>query len=452
MIFGKYNIQKVCCFDVLPFCDVQGRRRSKIGKEGHRKRARITSIRECATFLQVLRARVYAMDGFGLIVQRLELSKALSLTISLAHEVAVSLGNLVRITHTAPARQLLDESFVNYGSTRPNPGSSCECYRYLDGRILALDCMLKFPPSTARWILPSFNKSATKSSHGSCAVSVSKFAMGIWYHQARSFFVCDVLLLLLQPAWWNVCYWVGGKLERNLAQSARAPRLLPARVQIKCSRTKEHRLSVLNCEKNYDEIHQNESKKPINLRLYWHAETKEEILSSSVTPEGVEVPATRRLRHYRSGLRALRRGRRPRQRGSVAQPEQHDLSASRAASRRGAGEIHIGQGFKSKYYRLGDSRCDRYFTIVSYVKAEPLSRAEVVRDVRRYSRTICPVKKCRLHANSLKEEIVLTRFRAREYQTAVRDLLGTFCNVNRLVDYVNYPLEPAEYWWQLVRK
>ncbi|CAB0042989.1 unnamed protein product [Trichogramma brassicae] len=32
--------------------------------------------------------------------------------------------------------------------------------------------------------------------------------------------------------------------------------------------------------------------------------------------------------------------RRPRQRGSVAQPEQHDLSASRAASRRGAGEIH----------------------------------------------------------------------------------------------------------------
>ncbi|CAB0043882.1 unnamed protein product [Trichogramma brassicae] len=49
--------------------------------------------------------------------------------------------------------------------------------------------------------------------------------------------------------------------------------------------------------------------------------------------------STRRLRHYRSGLRALRRGRRPRQRGSVAQPEQHDLSASRAASRRGAGEI-----------------------------------------------------------------------------------------------------------------
>ncbi|CAB0027970.1 unnamed protein product, partial [Trichogramma brassicae] len=49
---------------------------------------------------------------------------------------------------------------------------------------------------------------------------------------------------------------------------------------------------------------------------------------------------TRRLRHYRSGLRALRRGRRPCQRGSVAQPEQHDLSASRAASRRGAGEIH----------------------------------------------------------------------------------------------------------------
>ncbi|CAB0037654.1 unnamed protein product [Trichogramma brassicae] len=81
--------------------------------------------------------------------------------------------------------------------------------------------------------------------------------------------------------------------------------------------------------------------------------------------------------------------------------------------------------------------------------AEPLSRAEVVRDVRHYSRTICPVKKCRLHANSLKEEIVLTRFRAREYQTAVRDLLGTFCNLNRLLDYVNYPLEPSEYWWQL---
>ncbi|CAB0041000.1 unnamed protein product [Trichogramma brassicae] len=41
--------------------------------------------------------------------------------------------------------------------------------------------------------------------------------------------------------------------------------------------------------------------------------------------------ATRRPRHYRSGLRALHRGRRPRQRGSVAQPEQHYLSASRAA-------------------------------------------------------------------------------------------------------------------------
>ncbi|CAB0031876.1 unnamed protein product [Trichogramma brassicae] len=81
--------------------------------------------------------------------------------------------------------------------------------------------------------------------------------------------------------------------------------------------------------------------------------------------------------------------------------------------------------------------------------AEPLSRAEVVRDVRRYSWTICPVKKCRLHANSLKEEIVLTRFRAREYQTAVRDLLGTFCNLNRLLDYVKTPLEPSEYWWQL---
>ncbi|KAL7293324.1 hypothetical protein TKK_0013096 [Trichogramma kaykai] len=81
--------------------------------------------------------------------------------------------------------------------------------------------------------------------------------------------------------------------------------------------------------------------------------------------------------------------------------------------------------------------------------AEPLSRAEVVRDVRPYSQTICPVKKCRLHANSLKEEIVLTRFRAREYETAVRDLLDTFCDLNRLVDYVYYPLKPAEYWWQL---
>ncbi|CAB0032945.1 unnamed protein product, partial [Trichogramma brassicae] len=73
--------------------------------------------------------------------------------------------------------------------------------------------------------------------------------------------------------------------------------------------------------------------------------------------------------------------------------------------------------------------------------AEPLSRAEVVRDVRHYSRTICPVKKCRLHANSLKEEIVLTRFRAREYQTAVRDLLGTFCNLNRLLDYDLYKIQ-----------
>ncbi|CAB0032733.1 unnamed protein product, partial [Trichogramma brassicae] len=107
---------------------------------------------------------------------------------------------------------------------------------------------------------------------------------------------------------------------------------------------------------------------------------------------------------------------------SVAQPEQHELSASR--------EQHL-------------------VAVLEKSIAEPLSRAEVVRDVRHYSRTICPVKKCRLHANSLKEEIVLTRFRAREYQTAVRDLLGTFCNLNRLLDYVNYPLEPSEYWWQL---
>ncbi|CAB0044228.1 unnamed protein product [Trichogramma brassicae] len=133
------------------------------------------------------------------------------------------------------------------------------------------------------------------------------------------------------------------------------------------------------------------------------------------------MKTTRRLRHYRSGLRALRRGRRPRQRGSVAQPEQHDLSASRAASRRGAGEIH------SRAAEQGRGGARRQALL----------------------RTICPVKKCRLHANSLKEEIVPTRFRAREYQTAVRDLLGTFCNVNRLVDYVNYPLEPSEYWWQL---
>uniref|UniRef100_A0ABD2XA35 Uncharacterized protein n=1 Tax=Trichogramma kaykai TaxID=54128 RepID=A0ABD2XA35_9HYME len=261
MIFG--NFQKVCCFNVLPFCDLQGRRRSKIGKEGHRKRARITSMRECATFLQVLRARVYAMDGFGLIVQRLELSKALSLTISLAREVAVSLGNFVRITHTALARQLLDESFVNYGSTRLNPGSSCECYRYLDRGILALDCILKFPRPSGQYLHLINLKLKKFNSHGSSAVSVSKFAMGIWYHQARSFFVCDVLLLLLQPAWWNVCYWVGGKLERNLAQSASAPRLLSARVQYTLLRQKKHCLRVLKCEKNYDEMHQNESKKPI---------------------------------------------------------------------------------------------------------------------------------------------------------------------------------------------
>ncbi|CAB0029812.1 unnamed protein product [Trichogramma brassicae] len=122
--------------------------------------------------------------------------------------------------------------------------------------------------------------------------------------------------------------------------------------------------------------------------------------------------ATRRLRHYRSGLRALRRGRRPRQRGSVAQPEQHELSASRAASRRGAGEIHSRAAEQGR----GGAR-----------------RQALLPD----------------HMSVLKEEIVLTRFRAREYQTAVRDLLGTFCNLNRLLDYVNYPLEPSEYWWQL---
>ncbi|CAB0044203.1 unnamed protein product, partial [Trichogramma brassicae] len=82
--------------------------------------------------------------------------------------------------------------------------------------------------------------------------------------------------------------------------------------------------------------------------------------------------------------------------------------------------------------------------------AEPLSRAEVVRDVRRYSRTICPVKKCRLHANSFEGGDRADAFQgARIPDDGVRDLLGTFCNLNRLLDYVNYPLEPSEYWWQL---
>ncbi|CAB0042068.1 unnamed protein product [Trichogramma brassicae] len=135
-----------------------------------------------------------------------------------------------------------------------------------------------------------------------------------------------------------------------------------------------------------------------------------------------KITSTRRLRHYRSGLRALRRGRRPRQRGSVLRSQNSTNYPHR--------EQHL-------------------VAVLEKSIAEPLSRAEVVRDVRHYSRTICPVKKCRLHANSLKEEIVLTRFRAREYQAAVRDLLGTFCNLNRLLDYVNYPLEPSEYWWQL---
>ncbi|CAB0043007.1 unnamed protein product [Trichogramma brassicae] len=134
-----------------------------------------------------------------------------------------------------------------------------------------------------------------------------------------------------------------------------------------------------------------------------------------------KITSTRRLRHYRSGLRALRRGRRPRQRGSVAQPEQHELSASRAASRRGAGEIH------SRAAEQGRGGARRQALLPDHMSGEEV----------------------RLHANSLKEEIVLTRFRAREYQTAVRDLLGTFCNLNRLLDYVNYPLEPSEYWWQL---
>ncbi|CAB0039691.1 unnamed protein product [Trichogramma brassicae] len=82
--------------------------------------------------------------------------------------------------------------------------------------------------------------------------------------------------------------------------------------------------------------------------------------------------------------------------------------------------------------------------------AEPLSRAEVVRDVRRYSRTICPVKKCRLHANSLKEEIVPTRFRGARISDGrarpARHVLQ--CESSRGLRKL-YPLEPSEYWWQL---
>ncbi|CAB0039687.1 unnamed protein product [Trichogramma brassicae] len=38
---------------------------------------------------------------------------------------------------------------------------------------------------------------------------------------------------------------------------------------------------------------------------------------------------------------------------------------------------------------------------------------------------------------------------AREYQTAVRDLLGTFCDLIVSWTTCTTPLEPAEYWWQL---
>ncbi|CAB0044202.1 unnamed protein product [Trichogramma brassicae] len=116
-------------------------------------------------------------------------------------------------------------------------------------------------------------------------------------------------------------------------------------------------------------------------------------------------------------------GRRPRQRGSVAQPEQHDLSASRSS-------ISV--------------------AVLEKSIAEPLSRAEVVRDVRRYSGHIVPVKKCRLHANSLKEEIRADAFQgARIPDGPCATCSARLQSESSLGLRKNYPLEPSEYWWQL---
>ncbi|CAB0039693.1 unnamed protein product, partial [Trichogramma brassicae] len=130
---------------------------------------------------------------------------------------------------------------------------------------------------------------------------------------------------------------------------------------------------------------------------------------------------TRRLRHYRSGLRALRRGRRPRQRGSVAQPEQHDLSASRAASRRGAGEIH------SRAAEQGRGGARRQALLPDHMSGEEV-----------------PSARQQFEGGDRADAFQGARIpdgRARPARHVLRS--------DRLVDYVYYPLEPAEYWWQL---
>ncbi|CAB0039689.1 unnamed protein product [Trichogramma brassicae] len=94
------------------------------------------------------------------------------------------------------------------------------------------------------------------------------------------------------------------------------------------------------------------------------------------------VDSTRRLRHYRSAFELF--------------AEDVGLASE--------------DQLRSQNSTIYPHREQHLVAVLEKSIAEPLSRAEVVRDVRRYSRTICPVKKCRLHANSLKEEIVLTRF------------------------------------------
>ncbi|CAB0044791.1 unnamed protein product [Trichogramma brassicae] len=131
--------------------------------------------------------------------------------------------------------------------------------------------------------------------------------------------------------------------------------------------------------------------------------------------------ATRRLRHYRSGLRALRRGRRPRQRGSVAQPEQHDLSASRAASRRGAGEIH------SRAAEQGRGGARRQALLPDHMSGEEV-----------------PSARQQFEGGDRADAFQGARIpdgRARPARHVLQS--------DRLLDYVNYPLEPSEYWWQL---
>ncbi|CAB0042130.1 unnamed protein product [Trichogramma brassicae] len=92
--------------------------------------------------------------------------------------------------------------------------------------------------------------------------------------------------------------------------------------------------------------------------------------------------------------------------------KQHDLSASRAASRRGAGEIH------SRAAEQGRGGARRQALLPDHMSFEGGDRADA--------------------------------FQGARIQTAVRDLLGTFCDLNRLLDYVKLSARAVrEYWWQL---